>query len=54
MDNGDALNFINTFIQNQKLNDYLNAAVENQDDLENKKHQENVNPNSRYVGTNEN
>ena len=45
----NGLDFIHNFIKNQKLNDYLNAAVENHDDLENEKNQENVDPNFRYV-----
>ena len=60
----DPLNFINTFMANQKLNDYLNAAVEaeidddenvsnwnhnDHDNCENDQNQENINPNSRYV-----
>ena len=61
-DNG--LDFIHTFIAGQKLNDYLNAAIDsaekviqenadtdgnNIEDDENDQNQENINPNSRYV-----
>ena len=64
IDDTEGLNFIRTFIQNEKLNDYLNAAVdeiesanehvgENLDgEGENEtaeSDQENFNPNSRYV-----
>ena len=58
-DDIDGLNIINNFIAGQKLNDYLNAAVDNQENLEKndlknsdtKLYQENINPNSRYVRT---
>ena len=42
----NGLEFIRNFVENQRLNDYFNVAV---DKHENEQNQENVNSNSRYV-----
>ena len=48
-DDMDGFDFIQKFIANEKLNDYLNAAIENYDNQENEQNKENIDPDSGYV-----